>query len=271
MAAVDRLVSLANEASLRFALVLLSLGCALSRGVFATEPDSPPEANPGRPTVSTPAALTPPGYLQFETGLLLARQSPDVASRLGFSEVIKLAVSQRLELLLGAEPFAAGPLRRVRDGDVVGGLQFVALRSEGASPTVAVSYFGRVHTGTSPDVDIGSFRQSGILLVSFETVGFHVDANAYLAEQEQDGRRRAQNGQSLSVSHPIGPFTASMELWRFSQPFLRSRAAGNLWALSYPVRKNLVVDAGFEAGLTRTSTRWEAFAGFTYLLPRRLW
>jgi hypothetical protein len=28
------------------------------------------EANPGRPTVSTPATLTPPGYLQFETGSL---------------------------------------------------------------------------------------------------------------------------------------------------------------------------------------------------------
>jgi hypothetical protein len=37
------------------------------------------------------------------------------------------------------------------------------------------------------------------------------------------------------------------------------------------VRKNLVVDGGFDHGLTRTSTRWEAFVGFTYLLPHRLW
>ena len=35
------------------------------------------EANPGRPTVSTPATLTPVGYLQFETGVLGASHSPE--------------------------------------------------------------------------------------------------------------------------------------------------------------------------------------------------
>jgi hypothetical protein len=37
------------------------------------------------------------------------------------------------------------------------------------------------------------------------------------------------------------------------------------------VRKNLVVDGGFDHGLTSTSTQWELFAGFSYLLPHRLW
>ena len=46
---------------------------------------------------------------------------------------------------------------------------------------------------------------------------------------------------------------------------------GNLWAVTYAARKNLVFDAGFEKGLTGTSTHWEAFAGLTYLLPHRLW
>jgi hypothetical protein len=44
-----------------------------------------------------------------------------------------------------------------------------------------------------------------------------------------------------------------------------------LWAVSYPVRKNLVLDAGFDHGLTSSSTHWQRFAGFTYLLPHRLW
>ena len=35
------------------------------------------EANPGRPTVSTPATLTLVGYLQFETGVLGASNSPE--------------------------------------------------------------------------------------------------------------------------------------------------------------------------------------------------
>jgi hypothetical protein len=37
------------------------------------------------------------------------------------------------------------------------------------------------------------------------------------------------------------------------------------------MRKNLVIDAGFDHGFTSTSTDWEGFAGFTYLLPHRLW
>ena len=44
-----------------------------------------------------------------------------------------------------------------------------------------------------------------------------------------------------------------------------------LFALSYSVRPNIVIDGGFSHGFTSTSTRWQSFAGFTYLLPHRLW
>ena len=32
-----------------------------------------------------------------------------------------------------------------------------------------------------------------------------------------------------------------------------------------------VIDGGVNHGLTDTSTHWEEFVGFTYLLPHRLW
>jgi hypothetical protein len=84
--------------------------------------------------------------------------------------------------------------------------------------------------------------------------------------------RRAQFGQSLTISHPIHrKFALSGEIWHFTQPFLHANAVGNLWAVGYAARKTLVLDAGFNHGLTDTSTRWEAFVGFTYLLPHRLW
>jgi len=47
--------------------------------------ESTPEANPGRPTVSTPATLTPVGYLQFENGGLYAAQSPEFNTRFGIT------------------------------------------------------------------------------------------------------------------------------------------------------------------------------------------
>ncbi len=101
--------------------------------------------------------------------------------------------------------------------------------------------------------------------------GFHYDTNYLLIEVVDGAVHRAQFGQTLSVSHALrGKFGLSGEIWRFTQPFLRGNAVGNLWALNYNARKNLVLDAGFNRGLTSTSTRWEVFAGFTYLLPRKL-
>ena len=83
--------------------------------------------------------------------------------------------------------------------------------------------------------------------------------------------RRAQFGQSLTISHPLThKFTLSGEIWHFTQPFLRGNAVGNLWAVNYAARKTLVLDVGFNRGLTGTSTHWEAFVGFTYLHPHRL-
>jgi hypothetical protein len=97
--------------------------------------------------------------------------------------------------------------------------------------------------------------------------------NGIVTEQQDDTTkvRRAQFAQTLSISHLIGRFTVSGEVWNFAQPLTHGYAVGNLWAASYSVRKNLVIDTGFDYGLTSASTHWEGFAGFTYLLPRRLW
>jgi len=59
-------------------------------------------------------------------------------------------------------------------------------------------------------------------------------------------------------------------LWVLAQPFLNGNAIGTLWVLGFTRRSNLVFDGGFDRGLTSTSTRWQGFAGFTYV-PHRLW
>src|ERR1700686_3655331 len=88
-------------------ICLLSIVCAFVQSGFAqSETPDGPEANPGRPTVSTPATLTPTRYLQFETGFLGARHSPEFSSRYGGNEVIKLSVTRRLEVLASVEPIA---------------------------------------------------------------------------------------------------------------------------------------------------------------------
>lgn len=233
-----------------------------------------PAANPGRPTVSTPATLTPPGYFQFETGVLSAWTSPQFSAQTSVNEVIKFAVCRRIELLAGVEPVAHSVVDRSSSNDAGGvslGVQGVLYPGEGVKPTIAMSYFHSVYAGNAPDLDIGSSTNSALLLASADVGKFHYDTNLFFNEVVNGPLRRGQFGQSLSVSHPLTTrFGLSGEIWRFTQPFIRGNAIANLWALSYSPSKDLVLDAGFDHGLTNTSTHWEIFAGFTYLLPRRL-
>ncbi|MBZ5679752.1 MAG: transporter [Acidobacteriia bacterium] len=253
---------------------LLSLVAAVSLAASAQQPPNDPSANPGRPTVSTPATLTPVGYLQFESGFLDATHSPEFSSQASFNEVIKLSLARRIELLASTEPFAhshAEGQSANGTGGVSLGTQVVLHAGEGTRPTIALSYFRQVNGGDAPDLDVGSAQNSALLLVSADVKGFHYDTNYLFNEVIDTGIRRAQFGQTLSVSHPLGrKLGVSGEIWHFTQPFLRGNAVGNLWALNYNLRRNLVLDAGFNRGLTSTSTRWEVFAGFTYLLPHKL-
>jgi len=260
---------------MRFALICVCLAfgaCVRSNAAQTAAPENA-EANPGRPTVSTPATLTPVGYLQFETGGLAANHSPEFSRRYGLNEVIKLSVFRRLELLASAEPidhYTMDGIHGNRVAEVFLGAQAVLSPGEGSRPTIAASYFRKVFDGGAPELDFGSPSNSFLLLASADVKGFHYDANAIFNELIQEPVRRAQFGQTLSISHHlVGNFALSGEIWHFTQPFLRGHAVGNLWAVSYTARKALVLDAGFNRGLTSTSTRWEAFVGFTYLLPHR--
>jgi hypothetical protein len=241
-----------------------------------TDTSAVPEANPARPTVSTPATLTPAGYLQFENGGLFAAKSPEFSRRLGIEQVTKVSIDSRVQFLALFEPFTHSTGAAVsgnRPGEVFAGMQAVILPGTDTRPTVSAQYLRRLYASPAPELDLGTFVQSATILLSDDLGGFHFDMNGLVMEQQDDTTkmRRAQFAQTLSISHPVGRFTISGEVWHFAQPLTHSYAVGNLWAASYPVRKNLVIDAGFDHGFTSTSTRWEGFAGFTYLLPHRLW
>jgi hypothetical protein len=274
-----------------------------------------PAANPARPTVTNPATLPPVGYLQFEQGYLGSLDSPETASQYGVNQVTKIAIASRVMAQVQTQPFARS--REVREdsstngsGDVLLGGQVVlylppAVATEGPKaaqsapqrpitrPTVALGYLGRVHAGTTPDTDQGSYTNSVLMLVSGDVGKFHYDTNYVFNEQtsaesspvtgQNETLRRAQFAQTLSVNHPVGgdKLQIAVELYHFTQPMVHATAAGELvaranlvdglFALSYTLRPNLVLDGGFSHGFTSTSTHWQSFAGFTYLLPHRLW
>ena len=155
---------------------------------------SVPDANPGRPTVSTPATITPVGYLQFENGALFAQDSTEFSDRIGVSQVTKLSVLPRLELFLQSEPLAIGQAQAqtaVHEGEVFAGAQGVLFAGGKSRPTVSASYIRRVHVSVAPELDIGTFRQSSSILLSDDLYGFPIDTNGIVAEQVQGGVHRA--------------------------------------------------------------------------------
>jgi hypothetical protein len=261
-------------------LVSVALMCITRVAMAQTPPPAPPassddvSANPARPTVSTPATLTPVGYLQFEQGVLNGFHSGEFDTRIGLNQVTKLTVRPRLQFIVSAEPVVwshgAGEPFEVHAGGVAAGVQIVVHQGQGAEPTLAASYLGSVYSGGAPNLDLGSSQESLLLLFSNDLGAFHVDAN-FIFNDETDTRHHAQYAQTLSISRPVGPVGLVGEIWFYTQPTLPGEAIGTLWAVSYALSKRLVFDAGFDHGLTDTSTRWEAFAGFTYLLPHRLW
>jgi hypothetical protein len=86
------------------------------------------------------------------------------------------------------------------------------LRTDGARPTISVSYVRRLYESPAPELDLGTFRESGAILLSNEAGGFHYDANFIVTEQTQSGIRRAQIAQTLSISHSLKGFTISGEI-----------------------------------------------------------
>lgn len=252
---------------------VLVLGSALV-AIAQQSPEVSTSANPGRPSVSTPATLTPVGYFQFQVGYLGATDSPEFSSQSSINAVVNFSMTSRVELLVSSQPYAHSHVEGQQTNEPGGvslGIQGVIHHGKDATPTIAVSYFHQIYGGKAPDLDIGSSTNNLLILASGDLKGFHYDANLFFNEVVKNPIRRAQFGQSLSISHPIGrKFGVTGEIWHFSQPFLRSNAVGTLWALNYNVKENLVLDGGFNRGLTRTSTQWELFGGFTYLLPHKI-
>jgi hypothetical protein len=276
-------------------LMALALGLAANICRSQTAPPTPapdtydtdPAAEPGRPAVTTPADIPPPGYLQFEQGVVQTSNTPPgVNHQFSILQATKLSLDYHLMLYTLSQPFArsvGNNTTSIDPGDVDVGAQVVLLdeaHGHSKTPTIAVQYTNHLRAGTAVSLDVGSFNRAAQLLAAGDIFGLHY--NTEFAINEQPGTapniaghqppRRAQFGQSLLLTRTLtSTFSVSGEIWRFTQPLTHGNAIGNLYAVAYTPRKTLVFDAGFDRGLTSTSTHWELFTGFTYLLPHRLW
>ncbi len=256
-----------------------------------------PQADPARPTVTTPAHLPPTGFLQFEQGFVRAGRSPaGTNNQFSLIQVTKIALTTRLLVQFLTQPYTYNGVAGVGSGSIyssdpgdlqVGGLA-VAHKAVGALPTVTVGFIRRVRAGTSANLDYGSYSQSALFLFGGDLRGgFHYDSNVLFNEQNAGPVRHLQLTQTLAVTHPLlaaathGKLNGIIEISHATQPFVaatsRGKAVGRadaddlLLVGTYTLRPNLIFDVSVDRGLTSTSTTWQGGPGVSYILPHRLW
>lgn len=232
----------------------------------AAEADGP-QAVPYRPSVSAPAALSAPGWVEVEAGLTRTRDG-DVRA-LSVPYTLKLALTPDWGVRIGGDAWVRQRVtgRDARSGTGDAGLvlkrrfaiddsQALGLEAGVVVPTAKSG----LHSGSGkPDYGING-------IYSADAGAWHVDANlaATRVGARERGTSRTQWLYALAVSHPlserlglVGEFSGTRQSGIGSTRQL-------LAALSYGVSPRLVVDAGAARRLGGDPREWQAFAGFTW-------
>ena len=227
-------------------------------------------ANPNRPTVSNPAHVTQYGVLELEYGWDRFWPEQDIRQT-SLGGLLKFGLLCDIELRWNTTSFLsqtdAGGTHQTF-GDNWLGTEIRFHRQTRRLPTMAVSYALKIPSAkTDSGLGSGHVDHSITFGASANISHFNLDFNF---TQFLIGRPTApgfdQNQQlALACSHSIrGGLQLAGELYGQTRLNETSAFASSLWALTYTVVPRLVIDGGFEVGLTPGGPHRHAFIGATY-------
>ena len=249
------------------ALLAATAFCALDASAQGI--DEQPSVTPYRPSVSTPAALSAPGWIEVEVGLTHARGEAR-ARRDSSPYTVKLAFTDDWGVRVGGDAW-------VRQRDELG--QHL---SGGGDTSVVLkrrfgideaSAFGLELGATVPTgrAGIGTGKSDYSLngIYSADLGGYHTDLNlvATRVGRVDPGTSRGQLLWAASLSRALS------DRWGVGAELSGTRQRGVegtaqvLGAASYNVSKSLTLDAGFSRSI-RGGADWSVFTGFTALVGR---
>jgi hypothetical protein len=227
--------------------------------------------NPNRPTVASPADVTQYGVLELEYGWDRVWPAPNVHQTF-LGGLVKFGMLCDVEARWTTTEYAAQTDANGAHwtfGDNWLGPQIRFYRQTQRVPSMAVSYAVKIPSA-STDGGLGSGRvdHAFTFLASKDVAHVHFDFNA---SEFLIGRANGfDKGQqfNLAFSHAIhGPLQFTGELWgRTRLNPATPGFASSLWALTYRVVPRLVVDGGFEVGITSGGPHRHAFVGLTYAI-----
>jgi len=231
----------------------------------------PIAANPNRPTVSNPAHVTQYGVLELEYGW--DRLWPEKGIRqTSAGGLLKFGLLCDVELRWTTTSFlsetdTSGTSQTFGDNWL--GTEIRIHRQTRRLPTMAFSYAFKIPSAsTEHGLGTGRVDHSFTFGASANIAHFNFDFNftQFLIGRPTTSGLDKNQQMALACSHAIrgglqfaGEFYGDTQLNRTTSGF-----ASSLWALTYTVVPRLVIDGGFEAGLTSGGPHRHAFLGATY-------
>jgi hypothetical protein len=228
-------------------------------------------ANPNRPTVANPADVTQYGVLELEYGWDHLWPVHEV-TQTSTGGLLKFGLLCDIELRWNTTSYLS-------QTDVSGthstfggnwlGPQVRFYRQTQHVPSMAISYAVKIPSASTIDgLGTGRVDHAVTFLASKDIAKFHFDANATELWIGRAGERRFDENQqlNLAITHGIaGGLQIQGELYGDTR--LNAMSPGfvsSLWALSYIVVPRLVVDGGYELGVTAGGPHRHVFGGLTY-------
>lgn len=229
-----------------------------------------PAAVPYRPSVSTPAALSAPGWLDGELGLARLREVEGTSSH-AFVYALKLAFSEDWGVRIVGDAF----LRSVEAG--------VATRGGGDTSIIVKRRFAvddRSAFGLEGGISLPTARSglgtdgTDVFVTGIYSVDpsddWHVDLNLAL-------RRFGASSPDLGRTESLWAAAVTRSLgtrWALGAELSGTRrgasGATSQWlvATSYAVDRSVILDLGVSRGLGSSSESWAVFAGATFVIGR---
>ena len=264
-----------NHLQKRFTIVAMtgvSL-CIAMAAPMAHSQEAEPSATPFRPTVTSGASLSAPGWLELELGgQRLGGNGFD--ARNSWPYLLKYSLNDRFALLLGGDAYVA-VAPALGGANVTGRGDSSATLKYRAPDAMEGMTFGLEATVKFPSASEGlgtgerDYSLKGIYGLDLPK-GFHLDTNLMATRL---GSVTANQGLyqwtwAAAVSHAVGErWTLAFDLSGTQQRGAAS-SAQYLLAASYALNPRVVLDTGFAQGLNSDTPKYTVFGGMTLLLGK---
>jgi hypothetical protein len=249
---------------------MLFTGSALLLAALTAQAnDDKPAATPYRPSVSTPAQLSAPGWLEVEGGVW--RQLGSDARRDSLPWTAKLAFSDDWGIRVAGEAW-------VRQTDELGqtlsgnGLTAVVLKRRFAvdeqsafglefGATLPTGHSGIVSDKTDTDINAIYSADLGDWHLDLNLIAIHLGA-------PDAGTSHLQTLWAAALSRPLNDALGLVGELSGTRQNGAGSAMQFLLGASYSVTKSLVLDAGVARRVSGGAPTWQAVAGFTWVATR---